>query len=167
MKKTWIVLTLLSLSALSAAQATKPIGLSVRLGLFYPTSSVAQDEGKSWFGGGVDYKLGDLPSSKVQGYSASYTVSLDMFSKGDFRSVPILANYVVRRNDLYFFGGAGVSFTRTRKGADTENSTELAFQVGVGYEVRRGNLPLFGELKWMGNAESDLSGFGVFVGVRF
>ena len=42
------------------AQETKPVGLSLRAGVFFPTAGVAKDAGKSWFIGGAEYKLEGL-----------------------------------------------------------------------------------------------------------
>ena len=42
------------------AQEIKPMGLSVRAGIFLPQKDLAKNAGKQWFSGGVEYKLGDL-----------------------------------------------------------------------------------------------------------
>lgn len=148
------------------AQEVKPVGIAIRLGLFFPTSDIAQNEGKNWIGGGIEYNLGDLGIGN-SAYKGRYTLSADIFSKGDLRTVPVQINYIGQMQNFYYTAGAGVSFTRTMRGADTENSTELAYSVGIGREFKRGNMPFFVQLQWMGNGESDLNGWVILGGVRF
>lgn len=156
-----------ALSTGAIAQETKPVGLSARLGFFFPSSSDAQDAGKNWLGLGVDYKLGDLRAGAKAGYVASYGVSVDYFNKGDYRSVPILLTYYGRQERFYYLAGAGVSLNKVPSGSGSRSETEFAYAVGVGVEFSRFNQPLFAELRWLGNSESSLSGWGVFVGIRF
>lgn len=145
------------------AQEMKPVGLSIRLGLLFPTADRAQDAGKSWFGAGFDYKLGDLKSKSRDGYMASYSLSADVFQKGDFRAAPILLNYIGRSKQTYYIAGAGVSLNDVPGGG----KTEFAYSLGVGIDFNRFNMPCFAELRWLGNANSDLNGWGLFAGVRF
>ena len=43
---------------------TKPLGLSVRAGLMFPSTKAARDVGSQWFAAGADFKLGDLKFSR-------------------------------------------------------------------------------------------------------
>jgi hypothetical protein len=52
--------SLIAATAISPAQESKPVGLSVRVGIFWPSSNTAKAEGKTWIGFGAEYKLGDL-----------------------------------------------------------------------------------------------------------
>lgn len=162
---TLIVATSLALGAF--AQESKPLGVSARLGLFFPSSNAAQDEGANWLGIGLDYKLGDLKSGAAKGYNASYGLSLDYFNKGDFRSLPILLTYTGRQERFYYTVGGGVSLNKVAQGGGSRSDTEFAYAVGLGVDFTRFNQPMFAELRWMGNSDSTLSGFGVFVGIRF
>jgi len=149
------------------AQESRPIGLSLRAGLFLPTDRGLRDVGDSWFAAGLDYRLRDFGVSATTGQQTSLTLSLDYASKSGFRTVPILVNYQIRRNELYFFGGIGLSATRIATAGGSDDKTRFAYQLGVGYDFQRGNTPLFVEGKFLGNERSELNGFGVFVGVRF
>lgn len=149
------------------AQQADPVGLSLRLGLFLPTSGAARGAGDGWFGAGVDYRLLNLPNVATDGTQRSLSLSLDFASRGEFRTVPVLVNYVVRRNELYAFGGVGVSFGRVPTFGGRSDRTRFAYQIGAGYDFNQGPLPLFLEAKFLGNERSELNGFGIFAGVRF
>ncbi|MBS1705730.1 MAG: outer membrane beta-barrel protein [Armatimonadetes bacterium] len=175
MKKSVLIVTavafgsLLSVSAF--AQETKPLGLSVRAGIFLPTQKTTKNAaGKQWFSGGVEYKLGDLSfANENKMYSASYSISADLFQKKDYRNIPVLLNYVGRTADgFYYTAGAGVGFVRELDATNRKkSSTALAYQAGIGYEFTKSAMPLFVEAKYIGSSKSKLNGFGVFVGVRF
>lgn len=151
------------------AQETKPIGLTARVGVFFPTQDNAKNAGKQWFAGGVEYKLGDLKLPNMStDYAAYYTVSVDLYSKGDFRHVPVLLNYVGRLQEgIYYFAGAGVGFEREPIVGGKKNNTAFSYQAGAGYEFTKSSLPLFVEAKYVGCSKSSVNGFGVFVGARF
>ena len=150
------------------AQEVKPVGLSARVGVFLPSDRTTKNRSSdAWFGLGVDYKLKDMPSS-VEGRSNALTVSLDYAAKNNYRSLPLILNYQVRQNEMYFFGGVGVSATRVDNGVfGTDSSTTFAYQLGLGFDFASGPTPLFVEGKFLGNEKSELNAFGLFVGVRF
>ncbi|AIE86951.1 hypothetical protein [Fimbriimonas ginsengisoli] len=154
---------LLGVASSALAQDNKPSGISLRAGLFLPTDRGARDVSDSWFAGGIDYKIKDM--GDMNGNS-SLGLSLDFTGKGGFRTVPLLLNYIVHRDQLYFFGGAGISFSRFASGGGSEDKTEFAYQAGAGYEFQKGQTPLFFEAKFMGNGRSALNGFGFFIGAR-
>lgn len=150
-------------------QTGRPLGLGIRAGVFITTSSVARAiEENVWFGVGVDYQIGSLNlGSGPEGFMSSYGISLDYLGKGDFRSVPVLLNYIARKEQMYFSVGAGVAFVRFPSSATTlEDQTKFAYQLSVGYDFQRGQTPIFLEARYHGNSESRLSGFGFYVGVR-
>ena len=164
--------SLLAIGAASqaSAQYNKPIGLSVRIGLFYPSNGDARDaEGQGWFAGGLEYKGGDLKfNSTNPKQSAMWTASLDYYGKGSFSQVPVLLNYVAHSDAFYWTGGAGIGFGRVpRTGGGSTTDTEFAFQVGVGYDFVKSQMPLFVEIKYWGSSESKVTGFAFYGGFRF
>lgn len=147
------------------AQYQKPAGISVRAGLFLAQGRAEDREGKNWFTVGAEYKLGDLHFTDNQ--TASYSLSLDYYGKGGISAAPLLINYVGRFESFYYSAGAGVAFTHTNFGQGSASDTEFAYQLSVGKDFARGNMPIFVELKYYGNNRSDLNGFALVGGVRF
>lgn len=169
MKLAAMGVALLGLCALSQGQVSKPTGISIRGGLFFPTNGDAKDEAKNWIGVGVDYKVGNLAfGQQAVGIASYYSVSIDYFGKGDYSSVPVMLNYVQRTDSLYYIAGAGLSFSKVKLNATQRRTgTDFAYMVGIGYDIQKGMTPVFVELRYWGNSESRLSGFGVYAGVRF
>ena len=165
--KTRFVALSLGIAVLAGAAATasadevKPVGLSVRAGLFLPSDSAARDAGSSWFAFGAEFKLRDLVL-KGSKNPAELSLSVDYTNKGTFRALPVTLNYTTHRGDLYFTAGAGVSFTQT----DTSNTSKFAYVAGLGVDFSKGSNPVFLEVRYFGNEESRINGFGVFVGTR-
>lgn len=171
MKKLLTISVLAALTVgIASAQYTRPMGLSVRGGLFMPQASAPRDlEGDTWYGIGLEYRLGDLQFGMADpGFAASYSISIDYYGKGDFSAVPILLNYVGRNNQFYYSAGAGIALTR-RPGLNggTTSDGQFAYQFSVGYDLALGATPMFVEARWMGNAKSDLNGFALLAGFRF
>lgn len=146
------------------AQESKPIGLSIRAGLFFPQNGDARDaEGSSWFAGGVELKVKDVNWKGMgEGYNGHLSVSLDTIGKGDVKNVPLLLNYTARANEWYYTAGLGVSFSAF----DGNDRTRLAYQLGVGYDFTQGKTPFFLEAKYWGSSKSEFTGFGVYAGIR-
>jgi hypothetical protein len=171
MKKIFLVSILAVSAALSFAQESKPMGVSARLGFFLPTAEAARKAGKQWLTFGFDYKLGDLKYEAASGKAASYGVSVDYASKGDFTQVPVVLMYTsTLEGGFYYLGGAGLNFTKSiSKGTNPkkESKTGFAYQVGIGMEIKGQKLPAFAEIKYMGSSRSNLNGLGIFGGVRF
>ncbi len=169
MKTTRTIAALFAASLLlpAAVLAQETSEFSGRLGYFYPTSSFTQASGgKSWIAFGADYRLFRLKSSNEG--SEFIQLSVDLLEKGNYRNLPVTLNYVVHTGELYFLGGAGASWTKFRNIDDeNEEKIRLAYQVGLGYELRQFRAPLFLELKWMGTSESQFNGWGFFLGARF
>lgn len=171
MKKALLIM-FVGASALSFAQESKPMGLSVRLGLFMPSAEKARNAGKQWMNFGFDYKIGDLKFAKSNSdYQAHSSLSVDFLSKNGLRSTPVTFNYVSGmpgREGMYYFGGAGVAFTSERDNTNQKvNKTGLAFQVGAGMDIKGQRFPLFAELKWMGGSRTMFNGFKIDIGARF
>jgi len=164
-----VVTALSSLVAISPANAqeSKSSGVSVRAGLFFPSATNASNVGKNWFGFGLEYKLGDLNMGAQKGSNASYSVSIDMFSKGDFRNAPLLLNYISRTENIYYKAGAGVSFLKYPIGGGTESKTDFGYQLAIGYDFNKGNMPYFAEVVWFGSSKSEVNGLALMGGVRF
>ena len=154
-----------ALAAAGFAQESKPLNLSVRVGVFQPSNGSARDEGKSWFAIGAETRIKNLGVSMTHpGMNSYFTISADSYGKGDFHAVPVLLNYVVRNNELYFTGGAGVSFID--EPGESAN-TRAAFALGAGWDFQKGKTPLFVEAKYFIHSSNDrLNGLGLYVGVR-
>ncbi|MCW5937383.1 MAG: hypothetical protein KIT11_08770 [Fimbriimonadaceae bacterium] len=173
MKKTAITLAAVALGVMlaapAAAQYEKPLGLSARLGLFFPTNGDARDEeGRSWFAGGLEYKIRDLNYGSSNQMSASLTISADYYGKGDFSNIPLQLNWVARSQQVYYGAGAGVGFTHIKGGRNQDsNDVDFTFNLVVGYDFVRSSTPFFIEGRYWGSNESQLNGFGVYAGVRF
>ena len=162
------VVAAVGLSTVAMAQYNKPTGLSLRGGLFFPSSASAKEEGKTWFGVGLDYKIKDVSFRRsTDGYDTFNTLSIDFYGKGDHTNVPVMFNQVSRRDKFYWSAGAGLGFARTPNGAGTDTNTEFCYQLSVGMDFEQGETPFFLEGRYFGSAESKLNGFGVFAGIRF
>lgn len=150
------------------AQESRPLGLALRAGLFWPTNSNTRNmEGDTWFSLGAEYKIRDLSLATMDtGMPAALTLSLDYQGKGNFRHVPVLVNYVARNNQVFYSVGLGVGFTRVPIVGGTDDKTRLAYQLGIGYDFQQGSTPVFVEAKYFGSSRSELNGFGFFLGVR-
>lgn len=159
-----------AIGAVSAtAQESKPLGLSVRAGLFWPSERFTRDNSSDqWFAFGLEYKLKDLQVPGVGGQSGNHlSVSIDYFNRSDFSNLPVLVNYTGRFNQFYYVVGAGVGFTKKEKPlGGTQSNTAFAYQTGIGYEFGS-RTPVFIEAKYIGSSQSKLSGVGLFGGVRF
>jgi hypothetical protein len=151
------------------AQESKPVGLSVRAGIFFPTQGSAKDAGKNWFIGGAEYKLNNMHFGKMgaNAMNQSVALSVDFYNKSNISNVPVLLNYISRTDEYYFTLGAGIGFNRLPNGSGgTESKARFAGAVGLGYDFQRGKSPLFTEARYLFNSKSDLNGFAVMVGIR-
>lgn len=171
-----ILATVLGVTAAMAAvtataQTTKPMGLSVRAGLVWPTSGYGRNIGRTWFGIGGEYKISDANFGTMdRGSSGIFSVSVDYYGKGAASAVPILFNYVGMKNEMYYTFGAGLAITRDEELVggvmQGRNKTNFAYQLGIGYNFQSGTNPLFVEGRYFGNGNTNLNGIGVFVGIR-
>lgn len=163
------------MAASASAQETKPMGVSVRVGLFMPSQIDAREQGSRWFAGGVEFKLKDLGFGIGDpGSSTSLTASVDYTGKGPFQHVPVLVNFVGRRNEVFWTVGVGVGLVRTEEVRsvgppeilETRSATSFAYQFGIGYDFQQGRNPVFVEARYVGSGKSVLNGLGLFVGMR-
>ncbi len=158
-------------AGIANAQESRPLGLTLRAGIFFPNSDAAKrNAGKQWIGGGAEYKLGDLQfANEGNSYGASYSISVDLYQKKDFRHVPVLLNYVGRSNQgIFYTAGVGVGFARELNSLNQKkNHTTFSYQVGVGYEFTKSQVPVFIEAKYVGSSRNRLNGYGIFAGIRF
>ena len=156
-----------ALAGVSAhAQNDSSMGLTFRVGYFYPAASSAREAGSNWFSYGADLRLRNL--GHTNGIKTYLQLSGDLVQKGDFRSIPVTLTYVSEGAEFYYLAGAGVSFTELRnRDNELEDAVKFAYQVGIGYRIRAFSLPAYAEVKLMGTEESRLNGWGVFIGVRF
>lgn len=170
MKKTLLIVPVLAFTASVVGQESKPVGLSVRVGMFYPSVDVAKKEGKSWFLAGLDWKIKDMKAEQARSKSTSISLSVDAYQKGDMGAIPVLVNWVSRSNEWYWSAGAGVAFNKDFRisGLDTEtiHDTRFAYQATFGYDFVKRKSPLFAEVKYFGNARDRLNGFAFAVGIR-
>ncbi len=147
---------------------TSPIGVSFRLGGFFPIDHTARDAANTWFTGGLDYKLQDLGKSMIEGRTAYLSLSLDYTAKSDWSIVPVLVNYVARSGSSYYFAGAGAAFTRFPDGVGgTENKARFSYQIGAGFDLTTGRYPVFAEVKYVGSDQARFAGISTTLGVRF
>ncbi len=162
MNKRIVALTLVAAAlAVPALAQDKPVGISVRIGLFAPSDAAARGAGQSWLAVGADFKLRDL-SFRGRHSPSEIGISMDYASKGGFRTLPVLLNYTSHMGETYFTLGAGFAFSND----STSDSTRFAYQGALGYDFQRGNNPLFVEVKYLGNERAVLNGFAIFLGAR-
>jgi hypothetical protein len=147
------------------AQESKPLNLSLRFGNFRPQFSDARRADAEWSSIGIESRWRNLGvSSSNPGQSSYLTLSLDSFGASDWRSTPILLNYVARSNELYFTGGAGFFLVEEPRESD---GARFGFQIGAGWDFLTGKTPLFVEAKYFITTSNDhFNGFGIFLGVR-
>ena len=149
-------------AAVSAnADDAKPVGLSIRAGVFVPSDAVARDAGNSWLAFGAEFKIRDLVTRSAS-TPAEISVSMDYANKGNFRTLPVTLNYVTHHGDLYYTAGAGVSFVKTA----VADSTKFAYQAGIGFDFQKGKNPFFAEVRFLGNEDATLNGFVIYLGTR-
>lgn len=151
------------------AQETKPMGLSLKAGAFFPSKGAAKSAGKTWFIGGVEYKLKNSAMGTMgTGMNGELSLSVDFFQKGDFRNVPVLINWTGGQSEFYYTAGIGLGFTKIpTSSTTTESKSTFAYAFGVGYNFQQGKSPLFVEVKYYGSSKSDLNGVAALVGFRF
>lgn len=172
MKRTVVCAACAVMAVAAMAQDQAERGLSVKLGMMFPGHVSARGEGKQWIIAGLEYQLSER---KVSGGSTATTLSADWIARGDFRSVPVLFNYVSKSSEFYWTVGAGVTFVQvpetSQSGSSTitrtEDSTRLAYSVGAGVEFKQFGSPMFVEARYYGSAEERVNGFAVLVGLRF
>lgn len=149
-------------AGLASAQGYKPVGVDVRIGDFLPTDSGTQGVGNSWLDLGFDFKVFQLsPDSHL-------AVSFDYAYREGYRTMPLLLNYVIRRGPVYALAGVGGNFNLIpQDDGTTYTRTTWAYDVGIGYDfMHNGGNPIFIEGRFYGDQQTNIDGFGVFLGIR-
>lgn len=159
------VLTVASAAIAGAASAQSPsLGLTIRAGAFFPTTSAATAAGERWYHAGAEFDLFKLklPATPV---GAAISISIDTYGRAGSSSVPLLANFSARADRFRYSVGAGASFVR-RSGF--EDSVQFAYQASIGYDVVKGPVPVMLEVRYFGVANSSnfFDGIAASVGVR-
>lgn len=150
----------------AGAQMSKPTGISIRAGIFSPTDSSARDIGNTWFAAGIEWKGGDLNrTGSMMNSHAHWSISADWYGKDDASTVPVLINYVEKTTNFYWTAGAGIGFNRL---PGMSNESKFAYSFGLGWDAPSNNgTPWFVEGRYFGNSQTELNGFGLYLGVRF
>ena len=179
-------LTLVAGAALAlpmAASASLTDGLSVRAGFFHPTSSGTNSltDFAAW-GGGVEYKIGGIPSV-FNGAHWSTSVSADFHysERGGagngrvMRYIPVMINQVFNfeeQNGHVPYAGFSIgaaTFGVNGAGAVRQPTvTRIAGGLIAGLNITK-NFYLEGRYEWVdkSGANYDMQGFRGYVGYRF
>lgn len=151
---------------MAIAGAQTPSGLSLRIGTFLPTSSDARNVSNSWLNFGADYKINSLnykvPGIGLQSY---FSISADYYSHSGDNDLPIALNYNLRQGGLVASAGIGPEFRNA--GDLTGTGTGIGEQLGVAFDLGSGPVPIFIQAKYFISSRPELSGLGLYVGVRF
>jgi hypothetical protein len=139
-----------------------PFDLTYRVGFFLPTSESGRDIGKNWFAAGVDWPLMGVgvPTTDL---NASGFISLDYYEKEGNRALPVMINYRASYSQFSYISGVGISFNRL----DGDEKATITYQLGIGFNISGGGLPISLEARWWQQADSELSGIGVYLGLKF
>lgn len=160
------VIALVVTSASAAAQATKPVGLSIRAGAAFPTNRFS-GENSTWFAAGAEFNLSNagLGNLGMSGLNGHLAISADYRGRSNSYAIPVLLNWVGTEQQVFYSLGAGASFDHP--GFGSSNKTDFGYQVGVGYNFVTSQTPLFLEAKYWGTSgNSHLNAIGVYVGIR-
>ena len=157
----------LALAGQAGAQVVKPLGLSLRAGVLFPSDSGFRNKSNSVFAYGIDYKIQGLNLGGAPGMNDALSISLDHYEQGSYRATPIMLNMVTYQNQMYIIYGAGITSTSRPVAGGTSNKTSFGYDFGVGYNFQSGVTPSFLEARFFGSSTSELNGIGVYAGVRF
>lgn len=146
------------------AQSSTTSGLSVKLGVLYPTDSgIRKATSNTWFGGGLEFRFRDMPVT-TPNMKAHLSVSADYFSHNSVNIIPVLVNYVGEQQQTYWMVGVGWAFLH----APGDNQDKFAYQAGLGYNFdTKGANPVFVEVRYVGTSQSHANGVIADVGIRF
>ncbi len=145
----------------SAAMGQLGVGpvSGVRAGLFFPTQSGSSG---TWFAFGADTRFAGL---KVPGLPLGAAVegSIDYYSKGGSRNIPVLLNFRASFGKNSVALGVGPGFSRVSGG----ESVGLDFALSARTSLSTGPLPLFIEGRYYMASRAAVRGFAVMLGIRF
>lgn len=161
--KLTLLFSLLVFGGSAYAQEFRELGLLFRFGIFNPVSNEASAVSANWMIAGAEYRVVNFPGPN-NSRKPYLGLSIDVYNKEGFGSVPILANYTMFSGDFHFTAGGGIAFVR-RPGF--ESAARAAYQIGAGYTLPGGTPVLF-EIRWHSaeGVSSDLDGFAFTLGVR-
>ena len=143
----------------AAAQTSKPVGLSIRAGVDFPTTNGSNTV---LFGAGLEFNLSNLtPGSMGLGNNGHISASIDYYGKNNAYVLPFLLNYVGTANEFYYSLGAGIAYSKT--GTTNWN---FGYSAAIGVNFSQSQTPLFLEGRFFGNSKSNLNAIGVYLGVR-
>lgn len=165
--KKLLAVSALGILAVSAFADDSSTPLTVRLGLAFPTNGTVKDAVKEFTAIGFQYKVADLGGN--DSYTKSGEISIDFYSRGDYRHIPVLYNYVgtSKKGDSFWSIGAGVGFIGLPSGAGTESIARLSYALGAGINLSSGQTASFIEAKFFGSQKSEVNALGFYFGVRF
>jgi hypothetical protein len=153
-------LALGALALPAAAQSSKPIGLSIRAGIDFPTSG--GNNNTILFGAGLELNLSNLnPSSMGLSNAGHISFSADYYGKNNAYVLPFLLNYVGTANEFYYTLGAGIAYS-----AAVNKNWNFGYSAGIGINFSQSQTPLFLEGRFWGNSDSRFNAIGVYLGVR-
>jgi hypothetical protein len=156
-------LALMAAAVPASAQSSTPTGLSLKIGIMWPTDSgVRNSTSDTWFTGGVEYRFHDMPVT-TPNMKAHLSVSVDYASHSNVNVIPVLLNYVGEQRQTYWMVGAGWAFLH----APGTDESKFAYQAGFGFNIEQGQTPMFVEARYVGTSESHANAVIVDVGVRF
>lgn len=146
------------------AQSSTPSGLSLKIGVLWPTDSGTRDAtADTWFTAGLEYRLKDMPVTDSN-MKSHLSVSVDYANHSDVSIIPVLLNYVGEQNQTYWMIGAGWAFLQS-PGSD---ESKFAYQAGFGYNFENaGTTPMFVEARYVGTSESSANAIILDFGIRF
>ncbi|HLO97854.1 MAG TPA: hypothetical protein VK171_04590, partial [Fimbriimonas sp.] len=141
--------------------------LSFRIGFDYPTKAATKAAAKDMVGFGFQKVIKVLDDAER--YTTSFDVSVDVYSRGNYRHIPILANYVgtSKNGGTFWSAGAGLGFVKRPAGCGTESIGRIAYQVSVGMNFGKAEKAAFVEVKYWGSEATELNALGVYLGFRF
>jgi hypothetical protein len=166
--KKLLAVSALGILAVSAFADDSSTPLSVRLGLAFPTNGTVKDAVSEFTAIGFQYKVADL--SGTEAYSKTGEISIDFYSRGDYRHIPVLYNYVgtSKKGDSFWSIGAGLGFIGVPDGSGgTESIARLSFALGAGLNLSSGQTASFIEAKYFGSQKSEVNALGFYFGIRF
>jgi hypothetical protein len=166
MKKQLAICASAMIGAVALAQDGSD-ALTFRVGFNYPTKAATKATVKDMVGFGFQKVVNIIEDSER--YTTTFDVSIDQYSRGNFRHIPILANYVgtSKNGGTFWSAGAGLGFVKRPMGGGTESIGRLAYQVSVGVNFGKAEKASFLEVKYWGSEATEVNAIGVYLGFRF
>jgi hypothetical protein len=157
------VFALIAAAVPAYAQSSTPTGLSLKIGVLWPTDEDVRDAtSDTWFTGGLEYRFKEMPMTSDNG-RAHLSVSFDWAENDDVRIMPLLLNYVGENNQTYWMVGIGWAFLD----APGFDDSEFAWQAGFGFNFANGgSTPMFVEARYVGTSESSANAVIINFGIR-